>query len=176
MTYTTATPETEPFTGAVDISFSVTDSDGVVYVANPFTIAAIGFDTGADQRSGRGYAQDVFGTYANIGDTLVMPVGTEYYDSGAGGWLASVADSCTSYSYTRTDNGITATIAPLTDVMLTAGSADLTVTLTGDSGDTGGSSTVTFSWPSWLTGSSSATATFGIFRGDDRFLHWRESP
>jgi len=176
MTYTASAPETDPFTGAVDISFSVTDSDGVVYVANPFTIAAIGFDTGADQRSGRGYAQDAYGTYANLGDTLILPVGTEYYDSGAGGWLASVADSCSIYSYVHTDTDITAAIAPVTDVTLTAGSGDLTVTLTADSGDTGGSSTATFTWDSWLTGAASATATFGIFRGDDRFLHWREAP
>jgi hypothetical protein len=50
------------------------------------------------------------------------------------------------------------------------------VTLATDPGAAGGSSTVTFTWPSWLTGTASATATFGIFRGDDRFLYWREAP
>ena len=176
MRYTAGAPETDPFTGSVDISFSLSDSDGVTYAGNPFTISAIGFDSGADQRSGRGYARDAYGTYANLGDTLILPVGTEYYDAGAGGWLASVADSCTSYSYTQADNDITTSIAPAGSVALSAGSGDLAVTLTGDPGDPGGSTTVTFTWDSWLTGTASATATFGIFRGDDRFLYWQEAP
>jgi len=62
--YAAAQPETLPFDGAVDIAFAVTDADGIAYPGNPFTIAAIGFDAGSEQRSGRGYARDVYGTYA----------------------------------------------------------------------------------------------------------------
>ncbi len=57
-----------------------------------------------------------------------------------------------------------------------AGKGDLAIRLTGDSGDPGGVATYTFTWPGWLTGTASASATFGIFRGDDRFLYWREAP
>jgi len=175
LSYTTSTLETLPFNGAVNISFPITDGDGISYAGNPFTISAIGFDAGSEQRSGQGFAQDVYGTYANIGDALSMPVGTQYY-SAASTWLNNSADSCTSYSYVKADSGISTTVTPVSPVSMVAGNGDLAIQLTGDSGDPGGVATFTFTWPSWLTGTASATATFGIFRGDDRFLYWREAP
>lgn len=173
--YSTTDIETLPFNGAVDISFPVTDSDGVSYAGNPFTISAIGFDAGSEQRSGRGFAQDVYGTYANVGDVLSMPVGTQYYSSSST-WLDNSADSCTTYSYVKVDSGIITAATPASPVSVTAGEAGLAIQLTGDSGDPGGVASFTFTWPAWLTGTASASATFGIFRGDDRFLYWREAP
>ena len=175
LAYTTTDLETLPFDGAVDISFAVTDSDGIAYAGNPFVIAAIGFDAGAEQRSGRGFAQDVYGTHANVGDVLDMPVGTQFY-AASGVWQDNAADSCTTYSYAKTDSGIATSVAPVSPVSVVAGSGDLTIQLTGDSGDPGGVAGFTFTWPGWLTGTASASATFGIFRGDDRFLYWREAP
>ena len=175
LSYTTSTLETLPFNGAVDISFPVTDSDGISYAGNPFTISAIGFDAGGEQRSGRGFAQDVYGTYANLGDVLNLPVGTQYY-SASSTWLDNLADSCTTYSYVGADNGITTAATPASPVSVAAGKGDLAIQLTGDSGAPGGVTTYTFTWPGWLTGTASASATFGIFRGDDRFLYWREAP
>ena len=100
-------------------------------------------------------------------------------------------DSCSSYSYTKTDTNITATTAPASLVTLTNGTGNLTLTLTG-TGNPGGSSIINTVWPDWLQydydavdqlldsnfydDNPSATATFGIFRGDDRYLYWRESP
>ena len=189
-TYNTTSPETIPFAGAVDIGFTLpADSDGVCYngTANPcntnngdaaqaFSIAGVGFNNGAEQRSGRGYAYDAHGTYAAIGDVLTLPVGTEYYAGAATGWVANAVDNCTSYTYTQADSGITAGITPVSPVALVNGVNNLAVQLTGDAGDPGGVTTVTFTWASWLNGVTSATATFGIFRGDDRFLYWREGP
>ncbi len=175
LSYATTQLETVPFNGVVDISFPVIDSDGIGYAGNPFTISAIGFDAGSEQRSGRGFAQDVYGTHANIGDVLSMPVGTQYYST-AGTWLDNSADGCTTYSYAKSDSGITTAATPASPVSVTAGKGDLAIQLTGDSGDPGGAATFTFTWPGWLTGTASASATFGIFRGDDRFLYWREAP
>ncbi len=175
LAYTTSELETLPFNGAVDIGFAITDSDGIGYAGNPFTISAIGFDAGSEQRSGRGFAKDVYGTYADAGDVLSMPVGTQFYSSSSS-WLDNSADSCTTYSYVKSDGGITTTVTPATPVSVTAGRADLAIQLTADSGDPGGVASFTFTWPAWLTGTPSATATFGIFRGDDRFLYWREAP
>jgi len=103
-----------------------------------------------------------------------MPVGTEYFWLANGGWIANPADSCTQYSYTNVDNGVSTSITPATDVTLTAGRGDLDIQLTANS--TGGASTVTVGWDSWLNGTTNATATFGIFRGNDRYLYWREAP
>ncbi len=175
LSYSTSTLETLPFNGAVDISFPITDSDGIGYAGNPFIISAIGFDAGSEQRAGRGFAQDVYGTYAKIGDVLNMPVGTQYY-SAASTWLGNNADSCTTYSYIKTDGGITTAVTPASPASVMAGNGDLAIQLSGDSGDPGGVASFTFTWPGWLAATASATATFGIFRGDDRFLYWREAP
>ncbi len=175
LSYNTSTLEAVPFNGAVDIHFPITDSDGIGYAGNPFTISAIGFDAGSEQRSGRGFARDVYGTYANTGDVLSMPVGTQYY-SAASTWLDNSVDNCTTYSYAKSDSGITTAVTPVSPVNVAAGKGDLAIQLSGDSGDPGGFASFTFTWPGWLTGSASATATFGIFRGDDRFLYWREAP
>jgi hypothetical protein len=172
--YSTAAPETDPFSGALDISFSISDADGVSYAANPFTISAIGFDSGAEQRSGRGYARDVYGSDTSAGSTLLMPVGSEYYAGSASGWLANAVDSCTTYSYTRVDNNTATTVTPASAVTLAAGIGNLSVQLDADSA--GNATTVSFTWPSWLSGTASATATFGVYRGDDRYLFWREAP
>jgi len=106
---------------------------------------------------------------------LQMPVGSQYYAAG-GDWIDNLADGCTTFSYARSDSGITTTVTPGSPVSVAAGSGDLSLQITADSGDPGGGSVLSFTWPSWLSGDASATATFGIFRGDDRFLYWREAP
>jgi hypothetical protein len=190
--YTRSLMEVVPFDGAVDISFSVIDNDGIAYAANPFTISAIGFNGGnSEQRSGRAYAQDVHGTMSQTGEALAMPIGARYFDA-AGVWSINSADSCSQYGYLKTDTGITTTSLPASPVILAGGHGDLTLTITGDDATAGGVSAITTNWPAWLQyniddvdqGSDgnlfddnpSATATFGIFRGDDRFIYWREQP
>ncbi len=138
------------------------------------------------QRFGRSYAQDAYGTLAQTGDSLTLNMGTQYF-SGSGNWLYNTDDSCSVFSYsTPTSTEITVSASPSSAVTVNNGIGNLTLSITGDSGDSGGSSQVTTSWDTWLRydldsgglydDSPSATATFGIFRGDDRYLDWRETP
>jgi MSHA biogenesis protein MshQ len=146
------------------------------------------------QRFGRGYAQDVHGTMSQVGDSLIMPIGSWFYDMG-GNWTLNTDDSCSSYTYTKVDAGITTTAASVSPVSLASGLGSLTLSISADAGSPGGTSVINTVWPSWLQydldsidqpvplgdgnlydDDPSATATFGIFRGDDRYLYWRESP
>jgi MSHA biogenesis protein MshQ len=132
----------------------------------------------------------VYGTMSLVGDSLVMPVASLYFNA-SNSWTVNVDDSCTSYSYTKTDASVAATAAPVSPVTLVNGLGNLTLTLT-NGGNPGGNSVVNTVWPSWLQfdfdgvdqlsdgntydDNASAIATFGIFRGDDRYLYWREAP
>ena len=143
------------------------------------------------QRFGRGYAQDVHGTMSQIGDSLTMSIGSWFFDVGDV-WTQNIDDSCSSYAYTKVDAGITTTAASVSPVSLVNGLGSLMLSVTADAGGPGGTSVITTTWPTWLQydvdgvdqlldGNSyddnpSATATFGIFRGDDRYLYWREAP
>lgn len=143
------------------------------------------------QRFGRGSAQDVNGTMSLNGDSLTMPIGTWFY--GAGGvWSLNTDDSCSSYAYAKVDAGITTAASSASPVSLLGGLGSLTLTITADAGNPGGSSVINTVWDSWLQydvdgvdqlldgnnydDNPSATATFGIFRGNDRYLYWREAP
>lgn len=143
------------------------------------------------QRFGRGYAQDVHGTMSQIGDSLTMPIGAWFFDAG-GVWTLNTDDACSSYTYTKVDTDITTTASSAGPVSLVSGLGSLTLSIAADAGSPGGTSVINTVWPSWLQydhdgidqlldlniydDSPSATATFGIFRGDDRYLFWRESP
>ncbi len=179
-----ATPE-NPFSASVDLDLSaadLTDADGVCYdsvnsscntndgdTPNGFTFSAI---TGTELRYGQGYANDSYGTQGEIGDTLVLPIGAQHYDSG--GWIVNSDDSCSIISYSKVDSDITTSASPVTPITLNGGSGDLTLQVIANPDPPGGESVVTLTWPLWLPGPTTATATFGIFRSDDRFIYWRE--
>jgi len=173
--YSASSAKTDPFVGALDIAFSIIDSDGAAYTGNPFTIPGIAFDLGGEIRSGRGYAKDAYGTYAQINDSLPITLGSQYYDSLAGGWLPNTADSCSVVAYTATDSDISTSIVPISPTTLNAGLADVTLTLTADPNSPGGKTSLDLTWPTWLNGQTGATASFGLFRGDDRRIHWSEA-
>jgi MSHA biogenesis protein MshQ len=137
--------------------------------------------------------QDVHGTMSQVGESLTVPVTTLFYDTG-GVWTLNTDDSCAQnqFAYVITDTDITTTTLPASPVSLTNGMANITLTIAADAGVVGGSSQIDTTWPAWLRytwddidqGADGdlydddpfATATFGIFRGDDRFLYWREGP
>ena len=143
------------------------------------------------QRFGRGYAQDVHGTMSQIGDSLTMPIGSWFFDAG-NVWTLNTGDSCSSYAYVKVDAGITTMASSASPVSLVNGVGSLTLSITADAGGPGGTSVINTVWPNWLQydvdgvdqlldgniydDDFSATATFGIFRGDDRYLYWREAP
>jgi hypothetical protein len=143
------------------------------------------------QRFGSAFTEDVYGTMSQIGESLVMPVGVQYYDA-SGNWVTNSDDNCSSYTYVATDTGITTNSAPVSPVSLVNGVGDLTLTITADDATPGGSTLVDTVWDSWLRydfdgvdnapvdgnlydDNPSATATFGIFRSDDRFIYWEEA-
>lgn len=181
-----ADPE-DPFSANVRLTLSaddLTDSDGVCYdsasarcnttngdTPSSYTISGIG---GALMRYGRGSTRDVYGTNGEVGSQLVVPLTALFHDSSNGGWTANKDDSCTIVSYTQVDTDITTNSSPASPITLSSGGGDITATVTADPGDVGGSTTYNFTWPAWLPDADQATATFGIFRGDDSYLYWNE--
>jgi len=175
-----------PFTSDATIALTAVNDGDAAASDTPKNITPVG----NLQRFGRAYAQDVYGTMSLLGDSLTMPVGSWYFNA-SGGWTRNTDDSCSVFSYSKVDSGITATSSPASSVTLSSGVGDLTLTLTG-TGNPGGSSVISTVWPSWLRydldgvdqssdgnlydDNPAATATFGIFRGDDRYLYWREAP
>lgn len=175
-----------PFTSDLTISLTAVNDGEASANDTPRNINPIG----NLQRFGRASAQDVHGTMSQVGDNLLMPIDTWFFNA-SGNWALNTDDSCSSYSYTKADTSITATTAPASPVTLNNGAGHLTLTLTG-AGNPGGRSVINTVWPDWLQydndavdqlldgnlydDNPSATATFGIFRGDDRYLYWREAP
>jgi len=164
---------------------AVTDGEAA---ASDLTVPRNISPVGNLQRFGRGFAQDVYGTMGQIGDSLTVPIGTMFFAAG-GIWTPHAADSCAIYNYIQTDSGITTTASSPSPVMLANGVGSLTLTVT--AGVVGGTSTINATWPSWLQydfdgidqlldgnfydDNPTGIATFGIFRGNDRYLYWRES-
>ncbi|NOR51477.1 MAG: hypothetical protein GQ470_02555, partial [Gammaproteobacteria bacterium] len=168
----TAISETEDTDPATSLAVSATGL--------PFSLTP----TSADNlnRFGIGDSLDSYGTQSLVGQSLAISVNTLYYNGSA--WIQNIDDSCTSFSYTTTDSGITTSSTPVSPITMSSGAGDITLTIDADDATSGGSTLVEPIFPSWLRydwGSGSyidnptATATFGIFRGDDRFIYWMET-
>jgi len=184
--YERSAGQVTPFTSNLTISLTAVSDGEASANDTPRNINPIG----NLQRFGRAHALDAYGTMSQVGDSLLMPVSSWFFNTSSR-WALNTDDSCSSYSYTKADTSITATTAPVSPVTLASGAGNLTLTLTG-AGNPGGSSVINTVWPSWLQydydavdqlldgnlydDNPSATATFGIFRGDDRYLYWREGP
>jgi MSHA biogenesis protein MshQ len=167
--------QVNPFTAdlAIDLNAVNETLDGVVAgdLSTPKSITPIGTEV----RYGSGQVTDVYGGTGAVGDSLTLPLASLYWHDG---WRANTADGCSLVNYAApTDpdgTGITVTPVAGGTIFVAGGLAGLTLTVTGDDAVPGGRSNVLFTWPPYLTGPASATASFGIFRGDDRLLHWRE--
>lgn len=174
-----------PFTADLTIQLTAVSDGEAAASDTPRSMLPVG----NQQRFGRGFATDVHGTMSIPLDSLIMPIGAMYYDVG-GTWTLNTDDSCSTYTYTKTDVDITTNASSASPVALANGVGDLILTIAVDGGVVGGSSQIDPVWSSWLKynvddvdqgadgnlydDDPSATATFGIFRGDDRFLYWRE--
>lgn len=176
-----------PFAADLTIQLTaVTDGEAAASdLAVPKNISPLG----NLQRFGFGFAQDAYGTTGQTGDSLTVPIGAVFFDAG-GVWTFNTDDSCSIYAYAKIDTGITTAASSLSPVSLANGGGNLTLTIT--AGVNGGTSVVNTVWPAWLQydfdgvdqlldgnfydDDASATATFGIFRGNDRYLYWREAP
>jgi hypothetical protein len=191
--YSRPANEEAPFNALVDLTLTpsdLTDSDGVCFdvasancnindgdTGNGFVISSI---TGAELRYGQGFSQDSYGTMGNAGEYLEVTIGATHWNGSQ--WVVNTDDSCTNAAltynsvielgYSKADSGVSTLATPTPPLSLIGGKADIRLTLQADSN--GGETVVTPAWPSWLLGGSPAVAHFGIYRGDDRFIHWRE--
>ncbi|MCG8427737.1 MAG: hypothetical protein MI754_10320 [Chromatiales bacterium] len=191
--YSRPVAEEPPFSALVDLALQesdLTDSDGVCYTTTgascntndgdsgeTFIIEDI---TGALLRYGRGFGHDSYGTMGNSGEYIDVTVGTLFWNGSQ--WVINSDDGCTNgnlnyssaelFNYSKTDSGVSTNATPPPALTVTGGEQQIRLTLQTDTN--GGQTVVTPSFPSWLTGGPSATAHFGIYRGDDRFIYWRE--
>ncbi len=187
--YDRSVGEVAPFVPDLSIQLTAV-TDGEASAADLSSAKAIR-PVGNLQRFGRGYIVGTYGTMSQIGDSLTLNIGTQFF-AGPGVWVQHSDDSCSQFAYTRTDTDITVTESSVSPVTLSSGVGNLTLTITADAGSPGGRSRVVTGWSSWLRydidatdqlsdgnrydDNPAATAVFGIFRGDDRYLYWREAP
>ena len=161
-----------PFTPDLDIILDeVRDADNVTQSGVVPTI-----EPGGNQqiRFGRIFLKDTYGPEVV---NLNMPLQTEYF-SGSG-YILNRDDSCTSY------NSANASISGISSIIAGTGnlvSGESNIGLAAPTPNTG-TGTVTYDAPAWLEGdydgngsfeNPSATATFGVYRGHDRVIYWRE--
>jgi len=159
---------------------SITDSDGVT---DNFSTTEILEPTAVNMRYGRLMIESAFGS--ELVD-LVLPIKLQVYDSGTGDFISHLDDNCSSFSLLPLEMLDTLNPALLTKSLspLIAGESTLTLSAPG-AGNTG-SLGVTLDAPTWLefdwgrpVGEANrlepkATASFGIYSGNDAFIYKRE--
>ena len=178
--------EIEPFDLNLDIRFPVSDGDAS-YASNPFVISAIAFDDGdpatttdSQMRSGRAV---LTGAYGQPNQALRLYFWTQYYT--ADGFVNNDVDTATSYTASASNPACSVLRGPLA-------CADVTVSGTAGHGQwfdlsapgVSGALRYTLAVDPWLQfdwdgdgvvdNDPQADVVFGIFRGDDRVIHWRE--
>jgi len=176
-----------PFDASIDLSFPVDDGDAR-YAANPFTISAVAFDDGdpatttdSQMRSGRAV---LGGTYGQENQALRLYFWTQYFDGS--GFVNNDLDTATRYTAVAGNPACAEMRGPV---------ACGDVTLSGTAGHgqwfdlsppgKAGVLQYTLDVDPWLeydwNGNGAidddpqAQVVFGIFRGDDRMIHWREA-
>ena len=170
-----------PFATNIDLAFDqaqFTDSDGICFETggscSGFTRNGI---TGATMRHGRALATNAYGPEtADAANPLLMPLRTEYYDN-TGNWAVNTDDTCTQVSFAITPTTpptITTSTSAGSPITMTAGTGNLDLWPATDPAPPGGSVTVDYTLPAWLQPNLTAEAFFGIYRGNDRIINWRE--
>jgi MSHA biogenesis protein MshQ len=162
---------------------SVTDLDGVGWVADPAEVSGTpeAFTPGTDGpvRYGRLELENVYGP--ETGDPLLMPFRATYWDGNR--FVTNTDDSCSPWAtsdITVTDpEGVMAELADLSGELEQGTAAPLELVPAGNRGE----ATLEWDVPVWLQDdwnqedtlvNPSATATFGVYRGNDRIIYWRE--
>lgn len=174
-TYTRTLPtETDqarvgPFTARLAITVnSLVDTDGVTTAVGdlPKTITPLGNTI----RYGEGVIQNTFGP-ENV--VLSMPFFVLYYDGAT--WRTNTLDNCSQFAYTKVENGtIAVSTAPASPLTLSGGTAAITLTPVNDPAPLGGTVTIQGDVATWLEPDPVGEATFGIWRGNNRIINWKE--
>ncbi|MDA3970011.1 MAG: hypothetical protein PF442_01530 [Desulfobulbaceae bacterium] len=180
-----------PFNANISLDVSVTDdseTEGPITSSTTATFngsgSGIGFDSGNEFRYGLLILANNFGPET---EALEMPLLAQYYDGSS--FIPNPDDACSVFNVG--DLACTSLIAPIvcTDVTVSGvnvgNGQDFTITPIPFNTNTG-TLEYTLTVPSWLqyewddpadndyVDNPSATATFGIYRGNDRIINWRE--
>jgi MSHA biogenesis protein MshQ len=169
-----------PFRSDIDFSVTaITDTDNVNVLS---TTAAS--PTGVEIRFGRLVLENSFGPETS---NFPQPMRLEHYDGS--GFTESLANSCESFDASRISLSNISLDPLLTAVLGSTGNfingqtqeIGFQATGAGNQGQIG----VTYDSFDWLKydwdddgdydDNPTAVATFGLFRGDDRLIHWREA-
>jgi MSHA biogenesis protein MshQ len=173
---------------------AVEDGDGVSDDGSAVSLTPVG----SEIRFGRLVVDDAYGPQTR---DLPVPVRAEYYDGGD--FIDNADDYCTTIAPLTAgslDNWQGNLVEGETDLsdssgLLLAGSGEIVLSApgAGTDGDTNDGSvdltldlTITDIPQEWLLNDQDSdglyeenpfgTASFGMYRGDDRFIYWRESP
>jgi len=159
------------------------DADGVTSPQLPVVLAPA---FPLEMRYGRLQVENAYGPETS---NLEMPFQAEFYT--ANGFVINSADGCWRYN-TAADvaldqsdlsGGNTAVIGTSGTLLAGAAEEDKQLTLKAPGANNQGGVVATFAVPLWLQGdwdqddlleNPRATATFGVYRGNDRVIYWRE--
>ncbi|MDH5784286.1 MAG: hypothetical protein OEZ16_01600 [Chromatiales bacterium] len=175
--YQRASAKVGPFTADLPIAVAAISetTDGVTASGVPLALTPLG----NHQRFGRAVVID---TYGRESDALPLPFWTHYFDGGA--FIVNGDDLCSSYPATA----LNCSDPDATDALACAATSVNGTPLSGSNfqlsaPNTAGTLRYSLAVDSWLqydwgsgsyTDTPAANATWGLFRGDDRFIFWRE--
>lgn len=168
-----------PFTASINLAATAaqfTDTDGACFDTGS---GCQGFSrnniTGATLRLGQTITSNAYGPEtATITEPLILPVTIQHYNNTAN-WVTNPDDNCSQFTYLITPDGsITVSSSPVNPVTTTGGRGNLRLWPTADPAPAGGKVQIDYSLPAWLGPNAEAEAFFGIYRGNDRIINWRE--
>ncbi|WP_189577642.1 DUF6701 domain-containing protein [Marinobacter zhanjiangensis] len=173
----------EPFTP--DYQIELTQLEDADSVSSPQLPMDLEPDFDFEMRYGRLQLENVYGPETS---NLTMPFRVDYYT--AAGFVQNTADSCWVYntanvSLDQSDlSGGSMSVVATSDTLVAGAPApDAGILLTAPGEGNQGDVRATFSVPAWLTGDyddngvledPTGLATFGVYRGHDRIIYWRE--
>lgn len=179
------TPQTKvvPFEPAYRIELTeLEDADGVSSLQVPLDVVP---NLDFELRYGRLQMENVYGPETS---NLAMPFRVEHYTNA--GFVQNTADSCWRYNtgdaaldQSGLSGGTTSVLAVSDTLVGGTQEAGKEIILAAPGEGSRGDVQVGFPVPVWLTGdydndgvleNPSALATFGVYRGNDRIIYWRE--
>ncbi len=174
-----ANSEVAPFTSSINLAVSaITDTDNVL--ANSLENAA---PSGVEIRFGRWFIENTFGP-----ETQALPLLMKLQHFDGTQYITSSDNNCVDYdpsnftlSNITLDPALTGVIGS-SNIFVDGSSNSLSLSPSGEGNQ--GQIGLGYDVPTWLQfdwdgdgvfdDDPSAIATFGVYRGDDRLLHWRE--
>lgn len=171
-----------PFPASINLAVTAaqfTDSDGACFDTGS---GCQGFSrnniTGASLRLGQTVTSNAYGPEtATITEPLLLPVTIQFYNNTAQ-WVTNSNDNCSQFTYLITPDGsINVNSSPASPVTTTGGRGNLRLwppNPAADPAPPGGQVRIDYTLPTWLGPDAEAEAFFGIYRGNDRIINWRE--